>query len=250
MDFGPLPVTVVRLVNRTCDEFENAWREGRRPAHRGVSSRTVGARAAGAPASARSDGVGIAAPARRTAGDRRVSRSVPGRRGCDPLRVQRGGGHRIGPSTGVAGEGCVDHRGEHSDKAGVGTLANGQGKIPGETDLGLAAHRRRDPRHRRVLGTPRSSGSCGHQVASELLALRDADVEALQLLFGAHRAIASIAASDPRVRASVRDLLASGDRDTAALLRSPELGRAASRARPLAGAIRVRRLPHPRSAGA
>ncbi len=59
------------------------------------------------------------------------------------------------------------------------------------------------------------------QVASEILALRDADLEALHLLFGAHRAIASIAASDPRVRASVRDLLAQGDRDTAVLLRSP-----------------------------
>jgi len=61
------------------------------------------------------------------------------------------------------------------------------------------------------------------QVASELLALRDADVEALHLLFGAHRAIASIAGGDPRVRASVRELLARRDRDTAALLRSPEL---------------------------
>ena len=60
------------------------------------------------------------------------------------------------------------------------------------------------------------------QVESELLALRDADVEALQLLFDAHEAVTSIAANDPRVRKSVHDLLARGDRDTAALLRSPE----------------------------
>ena len=52
--------------------------------------------------------------------------------------------------------------------------------------------------------------------------MRDADVEALQLLFGAHEALTSIAANDPRVRKSVHDLLARGDRDTAALLRSPE----------------------------
>ena len=59
------------------------------------------------------------------------------------------------------------------------------------------------------------------QVASELLALRDADVEALQLLFGAHEALTSVAANNPRVRKSVHDLLARGDRDTAALLRRP-----------------------------
>ena len=40
------------------------------------------------------------------------------------------------------------------------------------------------------------------QVASELLALRDADVEALQLHFAAQEAIAAIAASDPRIVAS------------------------------------------------
>jgi eukaryotic-like serine/threonine-protein kinase len=61
------------------------------------------------------------------------------------------------------------------------------------------------------------------QVASELRALRNADVEALRLLFEAHRAIASIAGSDPRVRFSVSHLLVRNDRDTAALLRSPEL---------------------------
>ena len=60
------------------------------------------------------------------------------------------------------------------------------------------------------------------QVASELLALRDADVEALQLLFGAHEALTSVAANNPRVRKSVHDLLARGDGDTAALLRAPE----------------------------
>ncbi len=60
------------------------------------------------------------------------------------------------------------------------------------------------------------------QVESELLALRDADVEALHLLFGAHEALTSFAANDPRVRKSVHDLLATGDRDTAALLRAPE----------------------------
>ena len=47
------------------------------------------------------------------------------------------------------------------------------------------------------------------QASSELLALRDADVEALQILFTAHQDIASIAANDPRVRVSVRNLLAS-----------------------------------------
>jgi eukaryotic-like serine/threonine-protein kinase len=60
------------------------------------------------------------------------------------------------------------------------------------------------------------------QMSSELLALLEADVAALHLLFDAHQAVASIAASDPRVRASVRNLLARGEQDTAALLRAPE----------------------------
>ena len=61
------------------------------------------------------------------------------------------------------------------------------------------------------------------QVESELLALRDAEVEALHLLFGAHQALTSVAANNPRVRKSVHDLLARGDHDPAALLRAPEL---------------------------
>ena len=61
------------------------------------------------------------------------------------------------------------------------------------------------------------------QVASELLALRNADVEALQLLFDAQKFVASMPAKDLRVRSSVRGLLARGDRDAAVLLRSPEL---------------------------
>ena len=95
--------------------------------------------------------------------------------------------------------------------------------VAGKADLGLAALCRRDPCHRGVLGARHDRAGHAGPGASELLALRDADVEALQLLFDAHEFIASIAASDPRVRHSVRDLLARRDRDTAALLRSPEL---------------------------
>ncbi len=31
MEFGSLPESIVRLVDRVCDEFEIAWREGHRP---------------------------------------------------------------------------------------------------------------------------------------------------------------------------------------------------------------------------
>ena len=88
------------------------------------------------------------------------------------------------------------------------------------------------------------------QMASKLLALRDADVKALDVSFEAHRAIASIAANEPRVLESVRILLARGERDTASLLRVAGAGRAAGGTRSLARAVRIRRLPHPRSAGA
>ena len=77
------------------------------------------------------------------------------------------------------------------------------------------------------------------QVASELLALRNADVEALQLLFDAQKFVASMPAKDSRVRSSVRGLLARGDRDAAVLLRSLELTELRAALAPWHGGIRV-----------
>ena len=53
---------------------------------------------------------------------------------ADAIRSpSRGRGHRIGPSTAVAGEGCIDQRQEGaSDQAGVGALADGPGEFLGE----------------------------------------------------------------------------------------------------------------------
>jgi tRNA A-37 threonylcarbamoyl transferase component Bud32 len=61
------------------------------------------------------------------------------------------------------------------------------------------------------------------QLTSELLAVRDADVAALHLLFEAHQSLASIAANEPRVQAAVSKLVANHRRDPATLFRSPEL---------------------------
>ncbi len=61
------------------------------------------------------------------------------------------------------------------------------------------------------------------QVASELLALRDADVAALSENFAAHQQFATIAASDPDVVAFTLALFALRDFNRATLTKSPEL---------------------------
>jgi eukaryotic-like serine/threonine-protein kinase len=216
MDFGSLPVSVVRLIDRVCDEFESAWRAGGRPLiedHlRGASGpgrsplllallaseiesrRQLGERPdcdeylarfpsdvelvhAAFPAECSST-VERPVPAAHSAGN------WPHSRALSRAPVQTGGffGKRLWAWPLVA--------------AGVFTVAGYWVRAAIE----------------RVMRG---------QVVSELLALREANVEALRLLFGAHQAAASIAAHDQRVRASVRDLLASRERDAAALLRSP-----------------------------
>ncbi len=218
MDFGSLPVSDVRLVDRVRDEFETAWRDGGQPrledylrdASEPVRTELLRALLASELES------------RRQLGERPDPEEYLGRFSADVELI----------------------RSVFAEQAPIDTV----GLLPRPAASawdGLIA--RENPP---LTGTGRSLGKriwawpliaaailaiggfwaqttiervMRAQVASELLALRDADVEALHLLFGAHRAIASIAGSDPRVRASVRDLLARRDRDTAALLRSPEL---------------------------
>ncbi len=217
MDFGSLPVSDVRIVDRACDEFELAWRGGGRPRIEDCLTDASGPRGSALLRAL----LAVELESRRALGERPSPEEYLSRFPADAelVRAAFGAGAPtvtvdLPPEPATAARGGSIRRAKSRSLSGTGRTS---GKWIWAWPLfaavilavaGFWAHTTIE----RVMRT---------QVASELLALRDADVEAVQLLFGAQEAVASIAASDPRVRASVRDLVASGDRDSATLLRSP-----------------------------
>ncbi len=223
MDFGTLPVSVVRLVDRVCDEFETGWRSGGRPRIEDyVQDQSEPARSALLRALLASE-----LELRRQLGEQPIAAEYVDRFPADAELIRSFFGNDAPTVT-------IDPPAP-SAKAPVVAAWDGSISIP-RLDSPFGTVR---PLGKVLWAWPLIAGAVlaitglwaratiervmQAQVASQLLALRDADVEALSLLFEAQEAVASIAADDPRVRASVRDLLASGELDTAALLRSRHL---------------------------
>ena len=218
MDFGSLPVSDVRIVDRACDDFELAWRNGGRPRIE--------------------DYMNDASEPRRSALLRALlateleSRRARGERPGPEEYLRRfpADGELVTAAFAVAPTVTLVSPPAPVPSAWGGLLVRAQSRwLSGARRL-LAKRMWALPLVAAVIlaiagfwANTTIERVMRAQVESELLALRDADVEALHLLFGAHEALTSFAANDPRVRKSVHDLLARGDRDTAALLRAPEL---------------------------
>jgi hypothetical protein len=222
MDFGSLPVTVVRLVDRACDEFENAWRGGRRPRIEDYLSDQSGPER---PALLRAL-VASELESRRQLGERPAIDEYLARFPADADQI----------------------RSVFSEDAA--TISASPPASPAEIPSATAANTAISPASLRwptrrsrfldkqIWAWPLSAAVVltiaavwarstvervmRDQIASKLLALRDADVKALELSFDAHRAVARIASNERRVQGLVRILLARADRDTASLLRAPE----------------------------
>jgi hypothetical protein len=227
MDLGSQPVSDVRLVERVCVEFEVAWRYGERPRIEDyLRERSEPGRSALLRALVKSE-----LESRRRLGERPSLEEYQTRFPADAELIRREFADetptvKIGQPAAVVvtppAAPAYAARGELIAPAKSLSL-EGPGQSLGKrlwawplfaaAILAIAGFWTRATIERVMRA----------QVASELLALRDADVEALQLLFAAHQFVASMAANDARVRSSVRRLLASGDRDSAVLLRSPEL---------------------------
>jgi hypothetical protein len=226
MDFGSLPLSVVRLVNRECNEFETAWRDGKRPRIEDhLPEVSDPARSALLRALVASE-----LESRRMLGERPTIDEYVGRFPADAEEVRSAFSEDAATVT-VSPPGSSGPAPAESEPAAQGVIADVLSRSHVEPARSAG---------RRIWAWPliaavvlaiagfwaRSTVErvMRAQVASELLAMRDADVEALQAWFSAHQANASSAAKEPRVQTSVRRLLATGKRDTASLLRSPEQG--------------------------
>ncbi len=221
MDFGALPVSVVRLVDRACDEFETAWRAGRCPQIEDyLANQPEPARAA-----LLQGLLALELEARIERGEQPAPEDYLARFPADADLIRSTVGAAARTET-------MPPLPAHHENVPEGSITRG---IPSS----LAAANR--PGAKWIWAWPLLAAAilavAGYwasttieqvmraQVASELLALRDADVEALSGFFGAQQAVASIAASDPQIVASTRTLLALHEPDTATLLKSPELAK-------------------------
>jgi eukaryotic-like serine/threonine-protein kinase len=218
MEFDTLAVSAARLVDRVCEEFNSAWRDGGRPR---IEDYLKGTSEPGR-SSLLGALLGLELEIRRQIGEQPDRDEYLGRFPADAKLVSTTFG-KDGPTAtfgqlpdlaGVAGEGSIA---PHVSRP-PSSSSQFRGKriwawpLIAAVILAIAGFRVRATIERVMR----------NQMASKLLALRDADVEALKLLFGAHQAIASIAASDARVRALAQKLLAFRGRDSSALLRLPE----------------------------
>ncbi len=215
MDFGSLPLSIVRLIDRVCDEFEIAWRAGSRPRIEDHLSDVVEpGRSALLQALLASE-----LESRRGLGERPSLGEYLARFPADAELVRilfkpdTSIPRRPPVATGAAANEFQSSAMFHSPARTVRPTGVWTWVWPLAAALLLVGAG--VWLFRTIERVTRS------QVASELLALRDADVEALKLLLDAQEAVASIAASDPRVRTHVLELIESGERGTAALLRSP-----------------------------
>jgi eukaryotic-like serine/threonine-protein kinase len=224
MDYRPLPLSVVRLVDQVCDEFEKAWRDGGRPRIEDyVPDESAAARSAALRALVASE-----LELRRQLGERPAVEEYLGRFPADAELVRSAFSEdaatvtalpRTSPSPAQAPaaaeeDAVIAHEVSHSVADTRPTLGKRIWAWPLLAALILTIAG--------IWARATIERVMREQMASKLLALRDADVTALQISFDAHRAIASIAASEPRVQSCVRSLLARGERDTATLLRAPE----------------------------
>ena len=228
MDLGSQPVSDVRLVERVCVEFEVAWRYGERPRIEDyLRERSEPGRSALLRALVKSE-----LESRRRLGERPSLEEYQTRFPADGELIRREFADetptvKIGQPAAVVvtppAAPASAARGELIAPAKSLSL-EGPGQSLGETALGRS--RSSPPRFllSRGSGTATIERVMRAQVASELLALRDADVEALQLLFAAHQFVASMAANDARPgRRSARLPCKTVTGTTAVLLRSPEL---------------------------
>jgi serine/threonine protein kinase len=226
MDFDTLPVSAAQLVDRVCLDFENASSAGENPRIEDyLADKSAPVRSALFQALLASE-----LRSRRELGEQPEPEEYLSRFpaeanvinvafGKAPLTVAAGvpSPSALAPAPAPAAEvwdGSISVAGSNALAGTKRSLPNATWAWPliGAAILAIAGWRARSTVERVMKA----------QIASELLALRDADVESLNLLFEAQKAVASIAANDPRIRASVRNLLARGNRDTGSLLRSHE----------------------------
>jgi eukaryotic-like serine/threonine-protein kinase len=218
VDFGTLPVSVVRLVDRICDEFEAALRAGKTPRiEEYLGNQPEPARSALLRALLAAE-----LEARSNRGEHPVVEDYVRRFPADALLVRS-----VAATT--APTATVGHSPAHEDLVPDGSITRGISGSLSEVArrgtrwiwawplvaaaiLGIAGFWANDT-IKRVMRD---------QVASELLALRDADIAALSENFAAHQQFATIAASDPEVIASAQALFALRNADTATLAQSPE----------------------------
>jgi eukaryotic-like serine/threonine-protein kinase len=217
MDFGSLPVSDVRLVDRACDDFELAWRNGGRPRIEDYMNDAAEPRRSALLRALLASEL----ESRRAGGERPGLEEYLHRFPADAELVNAA--FAVGPTV------TLDSPPAPVRSTSGGLLARGQSRWLADARRVLAKRMWALPLVAAVIlavagywAKTTIENVMRDQVASELLALRDADVEALQLLFAAHEALTSVAANDPRVRKSVHDLLARSDRDSASLLRAPE----------------------------
>jgi serine/threonine protein kinase len=217
MDFGTLPVSIVLFVNRVCDKFDSAWRDGGRPQ---IEDYLRDASEPGRSALLRAL-LASELETRRQRGEQPKPEDYLGRFPAD-FELIRSAFGEAAPGTGIGPpqapvalwDGSISREASPPSTGTGGYVGNWIWAWPLITAAILAVAG--------IWARATIERVMRDQVASKLLALRDADVEALKLLFGAHQAIASIAASEPRVRVLARNLLNHRDRDTAALLRLSE----------------------------
>lgn len=221
LDFGALPVSFVRQVDRTCDEFETAWRAGQRPR---IEDYLREAPEPGRSALLRAL-LALELESRRRAGERPDREDYLDRFPTDVALIDSAFDEPASSAEIDASPARVTPPKGDSIAQAISRSFATAGSSPARTIwvwpiiaaavlaiAGFWAHTTIE----RVMRV---------QLATGLLALRDADLEAMRLLFGTHQAVVSIAAADPRIQGPINALCAGGDRQTTDLLRSPELAK-------------------------